>query len=136
VELFEQLLPRQLEIIYEINTRFLRMARIRYPGDPQILQRISLIEEGTQRRVRMAHLAVVGSHHVNGVAELHSTLLKQHLFADLARIWPERFTNVTNGVTPGRARPGQAASGPAHAPRVGGAGGSHLPVRRAGEAHP
>jgi starch phosphorylase len=102
VELFEQLLPRQLEIIYEINTRFLRMARIRYPGDPQILQRISLIEEGPQRRVRMAHLAVVGSHHVNGVAELHSTLLKQHLFADLARIWPERFTNVTNGVTPRR----------------------------------
>ena len=102
VELFEQLLPRQLEIIYEINTRFLRMARIRYPGDSQILQRISLIEEGPQRRVRMAHLAVVGSHHVNGVAELHSTLLKQHLFADLARIWPERFTNVTNGVTPRR----------------------------------
>jgi len=102
VELFEQLLPRQLEIIYEINTRFLRMARIRYPGDPQILQRISLIEEGPQRKVRMAHLAVVGSHHVNGVAELHSTLLKQHLFADLARIWPERFTNVTNGVTPRR----------------------------------
>ena len=78
------------------------MARIRYPCDFQILQRISLIEEGPQRRVRMANLAVVGSHHVNGVAELHSTLIKQHLFADLARIWPERFTNVTNGVTPRR----------------------------------
>jgi starch phosphorylase len=102
VELFEQLLPRQLEIIYEINARFLRMVRLRYPGEPDILQRISLIEEGSQRRVRMAHLAVVGSHHVNGVAELHSELVKETLFADMARLWPERFTNVTNGVTPRR----------------------------------
>ena len=102
VEIFEQLLPRQLEIIYEINARFLRMVRLRYPGEPDILQRISLIEEGSQRRVRMAHLAVVGSHHVNGVAELHSELVKETLFADMARLWPERFTNVTNGVTPRR----------------------------------
>ncbi len=102
VEIFEQLLPRQLAIIYEINARFLRMVRLQYPGDPDILQRISLIEEGAQRRVRMAHLAVVGSHHVNGVAELHSELVKETLFADMAKLWPERFTNVTNGVTPRR----------------------------------
>ncbi len=102
VELFEQLLPRQLEIIYEINARFLRMARIRYPGQPEKLSRLSLIEEGPQRRVRMAHLAVVGSHCTNGVAELHSRLLREHLLADFAELWPERFTNVTNGVTPRR----------------------------------
>ena len=102
VELFEQLLPRQLEIIYEINARFLRMVRLRHPGQPELLQRVSLIEEGTQRKVRMAHLAVVGSHHTNGVAELHSQLLREHVLADFARLWPDRFTNVTNGVTPRR----------------------------------
>ena len=102
VELFEQLLPRQLEIIYEINARFLRMARIRFPGQPEKLARLSLIEEGGQRRVRMANLAVVGSHCTNGVAELHSRLLREHLLADFAELWPERFTNVTNGVTPRR----------------------------------
>jgi len=102
VELFQHLLPRQLEIILEINSRFLRTLRIRFPGQPELLERLSLIEEGHQRRVRMAHLAVVGSHQVNGVAELHSALLQKHLFADFARIWPERFTNITNGVTPRR----------------------------------
>lgn len=102
LELFEQLLPRQLEIIYEINARFLRMLRIQNPGQPQLLERLSLIEEGPQRRVRMAHLAVVGSHRVNGVAELHSDLLQRHLFADFARLWPEKFCNITNGVTPRR----------------------------------
>ncbi|HYP03738.1 MAG TPA: glycogen/starch/alpha-glucan family phosphorylase, partial [Cyanobium sp.] len=102
LELFEHLLPRQLQIIFEINARFLRTLRIRFPGQPELLERLSLIEEGHQRRVRMAHLAVVGSHCVNGVAELHSALLQKHLFADFARIWPERFTNVTNGVTPRR----------------------------------
>ena len=102
IDLFEQLLPRQLKIIYEINARFLRMVRLRHPGQPELLQRVSLIEEGTQRKVRMAHLAVVGSHHTNGVAELHSSLLQQHVLADFARLWPERFTNVTNGVTPRR----------------------------------
>jgi starch phosphorylase len=102
VELFEQLLPRHLQIIYEINARFLRMARIRFAGQPDKLTRLSLIEEGGQRRVRMAHLAVVGSHCTNGVAELHSRLLKEHLLADFAELWPERFTNVTNGVTPRR----------------------------------
>ena len=112
VELFERLLPRQLEIIYEINARFLRMVRIRHPGDRQLLERLSLIAEGEQRKVRMAHLAVVGCHHTNGVAELHSRLLKEQLFADFAQLWPERFTNVTNGVTPRRwlavANPGLA----------------------------
>jgi starch phosphorylase len=102
LELFQQLLPRQLEIIYEINSRFLRMVRLRYPGKPDMLAKLSLIQEGPHRKVRMAHLAVVGSHQVNGVAELHSQLLKQHLFHDFAQIWPERFGNVTNGVTPRR----------------------------------
>ena len=102
VELFEQLLPRHLASIYEINARFLRMVRLRYPGKPQLLARVSLIEEGPQQRVRMAHLAVVGSHHTNGVAELHSQLLKDQVLADFAQLWPERFTNVTNGVTPRR----------------------------------
>jgi starch phosphorylase len=102
LELFQQLLPRQLEIIFEINARFLRMVRLRYPGKPEMLEKLSLIQEGPQRKVRMAHLAVVGSHQVNGVAELHSQLLKQHLFHDFAQIWPERFGNITNGVTPRR----------------------------------
>jgi glycogen phosphorylase len=102
LELFEELLPRQLQIIYEINARFLRMVRIENPGNPELLERVSLIEEGPQRRVRMAHLAVVGSHHTNGVAELHSQLLREQVLADFARIWPDRFTNVTNGVTPRR----------------------------------
>jgi starch phosphorylase len=102
LELFEQLLPRQLEIIYEINARFLKLVRLRHPGNPALLEKLSLIEEGPQRRVRMAHLAVVGSHKVNGVAELHSELLRQNLFHDFATLWPERFTNITNGVTPRR----------------------------------
>jgi len=102
IELFEQLLPRHLELIYDINARFLRMVRLRHPGQPGLLQRVSLIEEGAQRKVRMAHLAVVGSHHTNGVAELHSQLLRKHVLADFADLWPERFTNVTNGVTPRR----------------------------------
>ena len=102
LELFGQLLPRQLEIIYEINSRFLRLVRIRYPGQPELLERLSLIQEGGQRKVRMAHLAVVGSHHVNGVAELHSKLLVENVFHDFAALWPDRFTNVTNGVTPRR----------------------------------
>jgi glycogen phosphorylase len=102
VTLFEELLPRQLQIIYEINARFLRMVRIQNPGQPELLERLSVIEEGPERRVRMAHLAVVGSHRTNGVAELHSQLLKEQLLSDFARIWPERFTNVTNGVTPRR----------------------------------
>ena len=102
VPLFEELLPRHLQIIYDINTRFLRSIRIQNPGRPELLQRLSLIDEGAPRRVRMAHLAVVGCHHTNGVAELHSQLLRDHLLKDFAQLWPERFTNVTNGVTPRR----------------------------------
>ena len=102
LELFRHLLPRHLEIIYEINARFLRMVRMRYPNEPELLERLSLIQEGPSKRVRMAHLAVVGSHQVNGVAELHSKLLRENLFSDFARLWPGRFTNVTNGVTPRR----------------------------------
>ena len=113
LELFEQLLPRQLEIIYEINTRFLRLLRLKYPGRPEILEKLSLIQEGPQRKVRMAHLAVVGSHRVNGVAQLHSELLVKNLFHDFAELWPDRFTNITNGVTPRRwlavANPGLAS---------------------------
>ncbi len=102
VDLFAKLLPRQLEIIFEINARFLRMVRIRYPGQPALLERLSLIEEGAHRKVRMANLAVVGSHRVNGVAELHSALVRKDLFDHFAELWPDRFTNVTNGVTPRR----------------------------------
>ncbi|WP_094556211.1 glycogen/starch/alpha-glucan phosphorylase [Synechococcus sp. 1G10] len=102
VDLFEQLLPRQLEIIFEINTRFLRMVRIRNPGQPALLEGMSLIQEGPHRKVRMANLAVVGSHRVNGVAELHSKLVRKDLFAPFVELWPEKFTNVTNGVTPRR----------------------------------
>ena len=113
LELFEQLLPRQLEIIYEINARFLRLVRLKYPGRPEILEKLSLIQEGPQRKVRMAHLAVVGSHRVNGVAQLHSELLVKNLFHDFADLWPDRFTNITNGVTPRRwlavANPGLAS---------------------------
>jgi starch phosphorylase len=102
VELFERLLPRHLEIIYEINRRFLAEVEQRFPGDEDRIQRMSLIEEGPVRRVRMAHLACVGSHHVNGVAELHSELLKKSVLKDFYEMWPEKFTNVTNGVTPRR----------------------------------
>jgi starch phosphorylase len=102
LELFADLLPRQLQIIYDINARFLQTVRIRFPGETDLLERVSLIQETPSRRVRMAHLAVVGSQHVNGVAELHSSLLQSELFPDFTRLWPERFTNVTNGVTPRR----------------------------------
>ncbi len=96
---FEQLLPRQLEIIYEINRRFLDEVRARFPGDNDRVARVSLIEEGTPKKVRMAHLAIVGSHSTNGVAALHSELLKKTVVPDLAALFPERFNNKTNGVT-------------------------------------
>ena len=105
VRMFEQLLPRHLEIIYEINQRFLDELQQRFPGDHALASRVSLIDEGHhggERRVRMASLALVASHRVNGVAALHSELMVQTIFADYARIWPERFHNVTNGVTPRR----------------------------------
>ncbi len=102
VRLFGHLLPRVLEIIYEINARFLRQVAQRAPGDTALLQRLSLIEEGPEPMIRMAHLAVVGSFSVNGVAALHTQLLKEELFRDFYRLWPERFNNKTNGVTPRR----------------------------------
>ena len=112
VELFQLLIPRHLEIIYEINRRFLAEVRSRWPGDPERLQRVSLIEEGPVRKVRMAHLAVVGTHSTNGVAEIHSELLRSRVLRDLAEMYPERFNNKTNGVTPRRwllmANPGLA----------------------------
>jgi starch phosphorylase len=96
------LLPRHLEIIYEINRRFLEEVRAKFPGDEPRLARLSLIDESKPRSVRMAHLATVGSHAVNGVAQLHSELLKQTVLRDFAELWPEKFCNVTNGVTPRR----------------------------------
>jgi starch phosphorylase len=102
IDLFETLIPRQLEIIYEINRRFLDDVRRAYPGDESRVQRVSLIEEGPPRRVRMAHLAVVGSHSTNGVAQIHSDLLRTRVLRDFADLFPERFNNKTNGVTPRR----------------------------------
>jgi starch phosphorylase len=99
VELLERLLPRLLEIIYEINARFLDQVSLRWPGDTGKLARMSLIEEGQPRRVRMAYLAIVGSFSVNGVAELHSRLLREGLFREFNELWPSRFNNKTNGVT-------------------------------------
>lgn len=102
IELFGSLLPRHLEIIYKINYEFLQMVNRRFPGDADLLKRVSIIDESNGRRVRMAHLAVVGSHTVNGVAALHSQLLKTTLFADFDKIYPDKLTNVTNGITPRR----------------------------------
>jgi glycogen phosphorylase len=102
VDLFGKLLPRHLEIIYEINQRFLDRVRARFPGDDARAARLSLIDESGGRFVRMAHLASVGSHTINGVARLHSELLKQTVLRDFAGLWPEKFCNVTNGVTPRR----------------------------------
>jgi glycogen phosphorylase len=102
VSMFERLLPRHLEIIYDINARHLRQVQIKYPFDPERMRRMSLIEEGNEKQVRMANLAVVGSHSVNGVAALHTDLLKKNLFRDFADMFPERFNNKTNGVTPRR----------------------------------
>jgi starch phosphorylase len=102
VQWFKDLFPRHLEIVYEINRRFLDDVRARYPGDDGRIARVSLIEEGANRQVRMAHLAIVGSHSTNGVAALHSELLKKRVVPDFAAMFPERFNNKTNGVTPRR----------------------------------
>jgi len=99
---FEILLPRHLEIIYEINRRLLDEVRVRFPGDEGRVERVSLVEEGSQRRVRMANLAIVGTHSTNGVAAVHSKLLRTMTVKDLAEMFPERFNNKTNGVTPRR----------------------------------
>ena len=100
--LLAELLPRHLEIIYEINRRFLDEVRLRYPLNEDRLRRLSLIEESGEKSVRMAHLACVGSHAINGVAALHSELLKHTVLKDFHDLWPEKFLNVTNGVTPRR----------------------------------
>jgi starch phosphorylase len=102
VGLFSHLLPRHLEIIYEINRRFLNEVRTNYPDDKERIARMSLIDESGERYVRMANLATVAAHHVNGVAQLHSNLLKKTVLYDFASLWPEKFCNVTNGVNPRR----------------------------------
>ena len=102
VTLFERILPRHLEIIYEINHRFLEDVRHRYPGGVDRQQRLSIVDEQGGRRIRMAHLAVIGSHHVNGVSQLHTNLMRTSVFADFEALRPEAFVNVTNGITPRR----------------------------------
>ncbi len=113
VEAFEVLVPRQLEIIYEINRRLLEDVRKRFPGDEGRVERVSLVEGGGERKIRMANLAIVGSHSTNGVAAIHSKLLRTSTVKDLADMFPERFNNKTNGVTPRRwllqANPGLAS---------------------------
>ena len=99
---FEALLPRQLEIIYEINRRLLDDVCAKFPGDESLVRTVSLVEEGAERKIRMANLAIVGSHSTNGVAAIHSELLRKTTVKDLAEIFPERFSNKTNGVTPRR----------------------------------
>lgn len=111
--LFQRVLPRHLQIIYEINRRFLEEVALHWPNEPERLKRLSLVQEGNPvKLIRMANLAVVGSHSVNGVSALHSELLKTGLFGDFYELWPERFHNVTNGITPRRwllnANPGLA----------------------------
>lgn len=102
VSFFEKLLPRHLQIIYEINARFLAKVALKWPGDTARLTRMSLIQEGNEKMIRMAYLSIVGSSFVNGVAALHSDLLKTSLFKDFYEFWPEKFNNKTNGVTPRR----------------------------------
>jgi starch phosphorylase len=113
VSFFERLLPRHLQIIFEINYRFMQQVMHQFPGDGELLSRLSIIDEGNGRRVRMSHLAIVGSHTVNGVAALHTDLMKRTIFADFERITPGKIVNMTNGVTPRRwlnqANPGLAA---------------------------
>ena len=110
VKLFQKMLPRHLQIIYEINQRFMRQVQTRWPGDMDRMRRMSIIEEGdgdgagdgARKQVRMAYLATVGSHSINGVAALHTELIKSQLMPDFHQLWPERFNNKTNGVTPRR----------------------------------
>ena len=116
--MFGESLPRHLEIIYEINRRFLDEVRAKFPGDEDRLRRMSLIGEDGGKSVRMAHLATVGSHAINGVAALHSELLKESVLKDFYELWPERFSNKTNGVTPRRflalVQPGPAGAARRH----------------------
>ena len=113
LNLFGNLLPRHLELIYEINRRFLQQLRLRYPGNDAIQRKLSIIDEDGSKAVRMAHLATIGAHHVNGVAALHSDLVrKTDLLPEFAELWPEKFTNVTNGVTPAAGWPWPTPSCP------------------------
>jgi starch phosphorylase len=113
VDIFGRVLPRHLRIIFDINARFLSSVTAAHGQDTELMRRLSLIDEGGERRVRMAYLAVVASHSVNGVSALHSELMKASIFKDFAQLWPERFNNKTNGVTPRRwlsqANPGLSA---------------------------
>jgi starch phosphorylase len=102
VAMFESLLPRHLQIILEINHRFMQQVMHHFPGEGELLKRLSIIDEGNGRRVRMSHLAIVGSHTVNGVAALHTELMKHTIFADFERITPGKIVNMTNGITPRR----------------------------------
>ncbi len=102
VPLFELVLPRILQIIYEINHRFLQDVMHHYPGAPALWRRMSLIDDAQGKRIRMAHLAIVGSHKVNGVAAIHTRLMKETIFADFHRLWPDKIVNMTNGITPRR----------------------------------
>ncbi|MFC1749211.1 glycogen/starch/alpha-glucan phosphorylase [Pseudomonadota bacterium] len=102
VAIIEKLLPRHMQIIYEINHRFLNQVIHSYPGQPELLQRMSIIDESYDKRIRMAHLAVIGSHKVNGVAALHTQLMKRSIFADFDRFYPDKILNMTNGITPRR----------------------------------
>ncbi|MBU6195697.1 MAG: glycogen/starch/alpha-glucan family phosphorylase, partial [Burkholderiales bacterium] len=102
VWMFEELLPRHLEIIYEINHHFLEGVRAQFPGDGGLAQALSIVAEHGERRLRMANLSIIASHRVNGVSALHSDLMVQTIFKDFARLWPQKFHNVTNGVTPRR----------------------------------
>jgi len=102
VSLFEEFLPRHLQIIYEINFRFLEEVRHSYPGDGERFKRMSIVDEGGGRRLRMAHLAIVGSHRVNGVSQIHTDLMKETIFSDFEHFYPGRIINITNGVTPRR----------------------------------
>ncbi len=102
VDLFGTVLPRHLEIIYLINHLFLEDVAGQFPGDPDRLQRMSIVEEGAQKKIRMANLAIVGSHSVNGVSSLHSQIIQESLFHDFFEMWPEKFNNKTNGITPRR----------------------------------
>jgi starch phosphorylase len=102
VSLFEEILPRHLQIIYEINYRFLEAVRHRFPGDTDLLRRMSIVDEAAGRRLRMAHLAIVGSHRVNGVSQIHTDLMKKTIFSDFERFFPGKIINITNGVTPRR----------------------------------
>jgi starch phosphorylase len=102
VEMFEKILPRHMQIIYQINQLFLNEVMHRHPGDMDLLSRMSIIDEGGGRRIRMAHLAIVGSHKVNGVAQIHSDLMRQTIFKDFDEFYPGKFVNMTNGITPRR----------------------------------